>query len=48
MSDTDYDNWNKIPFDTQATPQEKADEFDLQYEQNQKNPPAPAVNVEIK
>lgn len=26
--------WNDIPFDENATPQEKADEFDAQYSEN--------------
>lgn len=45
---TDYENWNTIPYDQNATPQEKADEFDLQIEQNQKNPPPPAIDVQVK
>jgi hypothetical protein len=47
---TDYDNWNQIPYDQNATPQEKADEFDLQLEQNQTTPfpPLPPVSEDDK
>lgn len=44
---TDYDNWNQIPYDQNATPQEKADEFDLQLEQNKKNPPPHPIDPKV-
>lgn len=41
-------NWNNEPWIQEASPEIKAMQFDLQIEQNEKNPPAPAVNVEVK
>lgn len=34
MSDT---SWNEIPYNSNATPQQKAEEFDRQYAENQVN-----------
>ena len=31
--------WNEIPFNKDATPEEKADEFDRQYAENQSDEP---------
>ena len=44
----DGTSWNEIPYNQNATPQQKADEFDAQVRENQQNPPAPAIEVEIK
>jgi hypothetical protein len=44
----DVPTWNEIPFNENATPQQKAEEFDAQYRENQQNPPAPAITVEVK
>lgn len=40
--------WNEIPYNEQASPQQKADEFDAQFHENQQNPPPPALTVEVK
>lgn len=34
--------WNEIPFDPNATPEEKADQFDRQITENGGTPPASA------
>lgn len=36
--------WNEIPFDPKATPEEKALEFDLQYEENSASAPEDKSN----
>lgn len=40
--------WNEIPFNADASPEQKAYEFDAQVRENQQNPPPPAIDPQIK
>lgn len=47
MSDKPVD-WNNEPWIQEASPEIKAMQFDLQIEQNEKNPPPPVIDPQIK